>query len=136
MILTDAGVLVALLDADDPHHAICVATTRRLPAAPLLTSWVCFTEAMYLLGTVGGHRFQSALWRLRVSGRLLLHDLSSTEADRMEGLMAQYADTPMDLANASLVAIAESRSLRRVFTTDSDFYVYRLMDGSVLQVVP
>lgn len=136
MILTDAGALVALLDADDPHHAICVVTTRRLPAEPLLTSWVCFTEAMYLLGTVGGHRFQSALWRLRATGRLQLHDLTGAEADRMEALMAQYYDTPMDLADASLVVIAESRSLRRVFTTDSDFYVYRLMDGSVLQVVP
>ena len=136
MTLTDAGALVALLDADDPYHASCVAAAEHLPAGPLLTTWVCFTEAMYLLGTVGGYRYQAALWNLRATGRLVLHDLAPAEADRMAALMAQYQDTPMDLADASLVVVAESRTVRRVFTTDSDFYVYRLADGSALEVVP
>ena len=136
MTLTDAGALVALLDADDPYHAACVVAAQRLPAGPLLATWVCFTEAMYLLGTVGGYRYQAALWSLRTAGRLVLHDLTAGEADRMAALMAQYQDTPMDLADASLVVVAESRTLRRVFTTDSDFYVYRLADGSALEVVP
>ncbi len=65
----------------------------------------------------------------------MLHDLTPAEADRMAALMQQYRDTPMDLADASLVAVAESRTLRRVFTTDSDFYVYRLADGSALEVI-
>ena len=56
MTLTDAGALVALLDADDPYHTACMAAAQQLPAGPLLTTWVCFTEAMYLLGTVGGYR--------------------------------------------------------------------------------
>ena len=136
MTLTDTGALLALLDADDPYYTACVAAAQRLPAGPLLTTWVCFTEAMYLLGTVGGYRYQAALWSLRATGRLVLHDLTPAEADRMEVLMAQYQDTPMDLADASLVVVAESRASRRVFTTDSDFYVYRLADGSALDVVP
>jgi len=136
MTLTDAGALVALLDADDPYHTACVAAAQRLPAGPLLTTWVCFAEAMYLLGSVGGYRYQAALWSLRATGRVVLHDLTPAEADRMAVLMAQYQDTPMDLADASLVVVAESRTLRRVFTTDSDFYVYRLADGSALEVVP
>ena len=136
MTLTDTGAVVALLDADDPSHAACVAAAQRLPAGPLLTTWVCFTEAMYLLGAVGGYRYQAALWDLRTTGRLVLHDLTPTEADRMAALMAQYRDTPMDLADASLVAVAESRALHRLFTIDADFYVYRLANGSALEVVP
>ena len=136
MTLTDTGPLVALLDTDDPLHALCVAAARRLPSGPLLTTWVCFTEAMYLLGAVGGYRYQAALWRLRATERLLLHELTPTEADRMAALMEKYQDTPMDLADASLVAVAESRSLQRVFTTDSDFRIYRLADRSALDVVP
>ena len=90
---------------------------------------------MYLLGAVGGYRYQAAFWALQITGRLVLHDLTPAEADRMAALMQQYRDTPMDLADASLVAVAESRTLRRVFTTDSDFYVYRLADGSALEVI-
>jgi len=54
MTLTDTGPLVALLDADDSYHATRVAASQRLPSGPLLTTWVCFTEAMHLLGAVGG----------------------------------------------------------------------------------
>lgn len=50
--------------------------------------------------------------------------------------MEKYRDTPMDLADASLVAVAESRSLPRVFTLDRHFRIYRLANGSVLDVVP
>jgi uncharacterized protein len=136
MTLTGTRPLVALLDADDPYHATCTAAAQRLPSSPLLTTWVCFTEAMYLLGAVGGYRYQAALWHLRSAGRLVVHDLTATEADRMAVLMERYQDTPMDLADASLVVVAESRALRRVFTTDSDFHIYRLADGSTLEVVP
>ncbi|HZT43445.1 MAG TPA: hypothetical protein VFA07_14860 [Chthonomonadaceae bacterium] len=41
----------------------------------------------------------------------------------------------MDLADASLIAVAESRDIRRLFTIDNDFYIYRLVDGSVLEVI-
>ena len=136
MILTDTGPMVALLDADDPYHADCAAALLNLPQEPMITTWVCFTEAMYLLGAVGGYRYQTALWDMRTNGRLVLHTLTLAEADRMAGLMRQYRDTPMDLADASLIATAETRSLRQVFTVDSDFYVYRLADGSALGVVP
>jgi predicted nucleic acid-binding protein len=136
MNLTDTGPLVALLDRRDPHHAACVAALGRLPAAPFLTTLVCFTEAVYLLGAAGGFRFQAVLWSLRAAGRLVLHELTSEEMDRMAVLMEKYRDRPMDIADASLVVVAESRSLRRVFTLDSDFYVYRLADGAALEVVP
>src|SRR5262249_55239900 len=127
--------LVALLDADDPHHALCVAVAQRLPAELLLTTWPCFTEAMYLLGEVGGYRYQAALWNLRTTGRLRLHEFIAAEADRMALLMDKYKDIPMDLADASLVAVAESLSLRQIFTVDSDFYVYRLSDGSAFEII-
>ncbi len=91
---------------------------------------------MYLLGAVGGYRDQAALWSLRATRRLVLHDLKPAEVDRMVALMEQYRDTPMDLADASLVVVAESHTLRRVFTIDSDFHIYRLADGSALEVVP
>lgn len=53
----------------------------------------------------------------------------------MHNLMEKYKDVPMDLADASLVAVAESRNIRSIFTLDSDFFIYRMADGSVLDVL-
>ena len=134
-MLTDTGPLLALLDQDDPHHAACVVVARRLTAGPLMTTWPCFTEAMYLLGEVGGFQYQERLWSMHSTGKLELLTISAEEADRMRLLMEKYQDTPMDLADASLVAITEGRALKRVWVLESDFYIYRLSDGSALEVV-
>ena len=90
---------------------------------------------MYLLGAVGGYPYQRELWRLWSDGKLLLHDLTVAELQRMITLMAKYRDTPMDLADASLVAVAESRQLTDIFSLDGDFYIYRLAHGSVLNLI-
>jgi len=50
-----------------------------------------------------------------------LADLSRSALERSSRLMAKYADLPMDLADATRVALAEERGLRLVFTLDSDF---------------
>jgi uncharacterized protein len=55
---------------------------------------------------------------------------------RMAALMKQYQDTPMDLADASLVALAEELETSDIFTLDRDFYVYRLANGQALRCVP
>ena len=34
----------------------------------------------------------------------------------------------MDFADASLVAVADSRNMRKVFIINSDFYIYRLRE--------
>ncbi len=135
MILVDTGPLVALINADDQFHAECTAILPNLPAIPFLTTLVCFAEAMYLLGSVGGIQYQDELWGWYVDNRLRLHDSTPAELHRMRQLMRQYEDTPMDLADASLVAAAETLGARRLFTLDSDFYVYRLEDGSALDIV-
>lgn len=91
---------------------------------------------MYLLGESGGYRYQERLWQMRWTDRLQLLDPTAIETERMAALRAQYRNVPMDLADASLVAIAESRNFRRLFTVDSDFFIYRLADGSMLEIVP
>jgi predicted nucleic acid-binding protein len=54
----------------------------------------------------------------------------------MAELMDKYRDLPMDLADASLVAVADLLGMRTIFSLDKDFHIYRLHDGSALTIVP
>ncbi len=135
MTLTDAGPIVALIDANEAKHQMCLLALPHL-SKPMITPAPCFTEAMYLLGRELGYPGQQALWLLRNSGVLIVHYSSDAELDRMEVLMGQFRDTPMDLADASLVAAAETLGVGHVFTLDRHFYAYRLADGSALEVYP
>ncbi len=135
MILTDAGPLVALIDQGERSHVRCVQALNSL-TPPLVTTWPAFTEAMYLVDKALGWTGQIALWRLVERGTLQIVDISANAAVRMRALMEQYRDLPMDLADASLVAVAEERRLDRVFTLDADFRVYRLPRGRSFTIVP
>jgi predicted nucleic acid-binding protein len=135
LTLTDAGPLIAIIDADEPDHEACLVALETLDL-PLVTTWPAFTEAMYLLGRAGGIHGQHALWRLRSTGRLVLVDLSSTSVERAARLMNQYSDRPMDLTDATLVALAEERGERTIFTLDSDFQIYRIRGRQRFAVIP
>jgi len=101
-----------------------------------MTSWPCFTEAMYSLYRAARREGQAVLWRWRSEGRLALLDLTAEEVDRMAFLMEKYQDRPMDLADASLIVAAERLAARYIFTLDGDFHIYRLIDGTALSPVP
>ncbi len=135
MTLTDAGPLIAIIDADEADHDACISAVDGLDL-PLVTTWPAFTEAMYLLARAGGTEGQRALWRLVETDRLVIADLSPEAVHRSARLMDRYADTPMDLADATLVALAEEQGHRRIFTLDSDFHVYRLHGRQRFDVVP
>jgi uncharacterized protein len=101
-----------------------------------VTTWPCFTEAMYFLGDLKGWNGQKALWEFIERQALRVHMATDSESRRMRFLMEKYSDIPMDLADASLVVAAESLGLRRVFTLDSDFRVYRIDGSTPFAVVP
>jgi hypothetical protein len=136
MILVDTAPLIALIDAGqgEAHHR-CVATYRTI-ALPMLTTWCCFTEAMYFLYQLRGWSAQDVLWEFVEREALILHHTTLSEQKRMRELMAQYQNVPMDLADASLVAVAESFKIKQIFTLDSDFYVYRLYGKDGFEVIP
>ncbi len=135
MILTDAGPLLALIDRRDSNHQRCAEVAAGL-LGPMLTTWPAFTEAMYLAGREGGWAWQEVMWRWVRAASLVLSEPTPAMLARIPALMQQFQDLPMDLADASLVAVADERRLQRVFTLDRDFHVYRLPDGRAFEVVP
>jgi predicted nucleic acid-binding protein len=132
--LVDAGPLVALLDRSDRHHAACVTAAKTLPA-PLLSVWPVVTEAMYLLGD--SWIAQRALLAEVIDGTLKLLPLGPDDVRRIRQLMEKYRDLPMDLADASLVAVGERERVVRVFTLDRrDFSLYRPARLGRFDIVP
>jgi predicted nucleic acid-binding protein len=134
--LVDTGPLIALIDRGDADHAACMRALRSLDDPPLSTTWPCVTEAMYHLWQVGKLPAQAELWRYLRKRILQVHPIAMAEQTRMEELMTQYRDRPMDLADASLVAVAEALRQQTIFSIDSDFYIYRQANGSSFHVVP
>jgi predicted nucleic acid-binding protein len=135
VILVDAGPLVALIDRGEPDHEQCVEALERL-TAPMVTTWPALTEAIYLVGGAGGWKAQEALWKLLERGDLQLVPLDDALQKRTRALMRKYRDTPMDLADATLVAVAEALDVARVFTLDRDFQIYRWKGRRKFELVP
>lgn len=126
MILTDASAVVALLDADEPDHVACVeALTQHTP--PMLTTLPALSEACFLL-----RRRRNALphlWTLVRRRDLVVHYLDDGLLGRSVELMERYADVPIALADATLVAVAEALGEERIFTLDGDFRIYCMRSG-------
>jgi predicted nucleic acid-binding protein len=136
MILIDTGPLVALIDkADKDNHQKCRSIFRSL-RQPIYTTWPCITEAMYFLGDKRGWKGQAALWTFFSRGAIHIHSPGDEEWKRVRELMEQYKDTPMDFADASLVTLAEETRIKRIFTLDRDFRVYRINGKEPFDVIP
>jgi predicted nucleic acid-binding protein len=101
--LIDTGPLVALLDADDAHHARCAEAFRTLTAPPV-TTWPVLTVASSLLAAVEGG--QAALLELVRRGAVRVSALDEADVPRLLQLMGKYADLPADLADCSLLRFA------------------------------
>ena len=129
--LCDAGPLVALFDPRDAEHVRCRAALDAFDGR-LLTTWPVLTEVSHFLSGVQ----QPRLWDFVMMGGVLVVDLLSKDVARLRALTAKYADLPMDLADASLVIIAERLRVQMIFTLDAHFHAYRLHGNRSFHVVP
>lgn len=91
---------------------------------------------MYFLGHLAGWSGQEVLWNLLSQKALFVHTPNLIATERIRMLMKKYKDTPMDLADASLVTLAEETGLSTIFTLDSDFYIYRINGKDNFDVIP
>jgi hypothetical protein len=91
---------------------------------------------MYLLGCVAGIEAQERLWSFFRNDLVSLHQPTPDEWKRINGLMVQYADMPLDLADASLISAAEQRQDFLLFTVDQALRAVRVADKRYFDIVP
>lgn len=129
MILADTGFWVGLLDRSDAAHPACkqfLATCNE----SLITTSPVLTESVHLLTRRQHHaialRLIELLIKLQAQGLFVIFDVGQSHLQRQLELMRQYADLPMDFADASLLVLAESLGSGRIVSTDQrDFHTYR-----------
>jgi uncharacterized protein len=121
-IIVDAGPLIALFDRDDRHHRRALEFLRSDPPH-LISNLPALTEAAFVLRfSVAAQR--DLLWWVQQA--LDIDQGTAGDLPRISELLQQYRDLPADFADASLIALAERRKLRRIASFDHDFSVYRL----------
>lgn len=125
MIAVDAGFLYALLDKSDAWHTRAVAAVPTVQEG-WITTWPILTEATHLMARRLGTRFAQALMDEVADGDLVIWNIPQDQITKISGMMQRYANLPVDLADASLVLLAEHLGHGRILTTDErDFGSYR-----------
>ena len=125
MIIADTGFWLALINSKDKYHfrAKQVLVTLK---EPLITTCAVMTEASYLLLKRFGTHAQMKFIEIYEKGAFEVFQLTKNHALRIKELMRKYADLPMDLADASLVVLAEHLRHGRILSSDKrDFDTYR-----------
>lgn len=124
-LLVDTGFWVALINQGDRHHTRAVEFLSSC-STPLITTWPVLTETCHLLLNKMGNATQLRFVESLQKGAVEIHSMQVSDLVRVHQLMNQYADLPMDLADGSLVLLAEALGHGRILSTDQrDFRTYR-----------
>ena len=120
--IVDTGPLVAFFDRAEQHHHWVAERVEDLDA-PLLVCEPVLAETMYLLAR--HPKARDALFELLQNGALSVAFRIEEHVGALRGLLRKYRDTPMSLADACIVCMAEIHDRHAVLTLDSDFSIYR-----------
>ena len=124
--LVDTGPLVAFFVRNDPDHARVLAWLHDFRGR-LLTTWPVLTEVCHFLTPQVTLRFL----RWIDAGGAAVYEVPSADLKFVIRMMEKYLYRPMDLADASLVWLAERSGVRDVLTVDSgDFSAFRTSRGA------
>ena len=122
MIIADTGPLVAYFDRSDRHHAWAKEVMGTI-TEPLLTCDAVLAETSFLLQR--GDIVADLPLQMVERGALISRFDTVQEARSLRILMDRYRNVPMSLADACLVRLSELHPPAKVWTTDSDFTIYR-----------
>lgn len=126
MIIADTGFWVALFSPNDKYHELAQQKLKQLNER-LITTYPVLTETCHLLLKRSGQQAVIGFMNSYAQGAFQLYHLDqSHHPKRIIQAMKKYADLPMDLADASLVMLADHLGHGRILTTDArEFHTYR-----------
>jgi predicted nucleic acid-binding protein len=126
-LIADSGYWIALFSRSDPFHQLATDALKKFGDYSLVVTWPIIVEVSYLLQKRAGFNQQKIfLAGIQEGGADIFHLNDDTHILQMTILMEKYRDLPMDLADASLLVLAEKLGHGRILSTDQrDFNAYR-----------
>ena len=125
MIIVDTGFWVALANKNDNYHEAAKKTFSQYHE-PLITTWCVVTETCYFLQARRGVQSSVTFIHAMSEGLFQVFEIKPNHITRLKELMNKYCDVPMDLADASLVLLAEEYQTGRILSLDvKDFSIYK-----------
>ncbi len=125
MIIADTGFFLGLANSRDSRHDACRRALGDL-REELITTWPVLTETCHLLVSRLNVNAGIAFIRAVAAGTPQIFPLDDTHLAHVSQLLEKYRDLPMDLADASLVILAEELGSGRILSTDErDFATCR-----------
>lgn len=122
--IIDSGPLIALFDRSDKYHSKVLDFIKSYKGK-LVTSWAVITEVSHMLDFNLQVQIDFLKWCER--GGIEVYDISRTEISNIRIMMEKYIDVPMDLADATLMYIANKENIKNIVSIDSDFDIYRTL---------
>jgi hypothetical protein len=133
MILIDTGYWCALANQKDKHHQQAVKISQTLVEEPI-TTWPVITETSHILQRNLGTQAASFFIKMLEDNEIEIFSIEKAQLLRIQRLMQKCTDLPMDLADASLVILAEEIGHGRILSTDlRDLKTYRWKNHNPFQ---
>lgn len=136
MLVVDAGPLVAAAATRDRNHERCIELLSQAPG-PLIVPSLVVTEVAYFLADRIGHKAEQAFARSLRDGELLVEPVEPMDWGRIDQLLGEYADLPLGIVDASVVAACERLGAATLATLDRrHFSVVRPRHRDTLTLLP
>ena len=127
--LIDAGPIIALFDSSDQHHNRVLSFIKDYRGR-LTTTWPVLTEVCYMLDFSRKTQLDFLDWIM--AGGLDIYNIQKWQIGGIREWFERYSNLPADLADCTLMEVAESENIESIITLDRDFSVYKLNNGKYL----
>lgn len=133
--LLDTGFLLAVLDADDDMHEVCVIAFSE-EQRPVLPD-VVLPELAYLVIRELGYPALLKFLNAVAKGELTIERTRLEDLTRTIEVLEKYSDQKIDFVDSAIMAMAERLKIKRILTVDQrDFQQFRPKHCPAFEIVP
>lgn len=133
--ILDTGFLLAVLDADDEMHELCVIALSE-EQGPVLPD-VVLPELAYLVIRELGYPALLKFLNAVAKGELTIERTLLEDLPRTIEVLEKYSDHKIDFVDCAIMAMAERLNVKRILTVDQrDFQKFRPKHCPTFEIIP